>query len=229
MSLRDTLNADRVYLTPNSWYIHVPGHVRVSTEEFEQLWELKHRFQQQHIVLFGKRMPVPRIQGLFSARHISYKFSGMSVPSEPITSHAILEDLLKQVADTHNAVFANWYASGQDSVGAHSDNETDLVKGSCIISISLNAARTFRVKKKPTCDASSEVEKVDFQLEDGDVFVMGGAFQREFLHEVPKKARMVGDQRRINLTIRNFAPTDVADKKRKRSKPPTSQESNSLR
>ncbi|KAK3287141.1 hypothetical protein CYMTET_5323 [Cymbomonas tetramitiformis] len=216
MSLGDILNSDRVHLTPNSWYIHVPGHVRVSKEEFEQLWELKHRFQQQHIVLFGKRIPVPRIQGLFSARDVSYNFSGISVPSEPITSHAILEALLEQVTDTHNAVFANWYASGQDSVGAHSDDERDLVKGSCIISISLNATRTFRVKRKPKCDASSEVDKLDFQLGDGDVFIMGGAFQREFLHEVPKKARMVGDQRRINLTIRSFAPTGVADKKRKR-------------
>ncbi|KAK3255076.1 hypothetical protein CYMTET_35703 [Cymbomonas tetramitiformis] len=166
--------------------------------------------------MFGKRMPIPRRQGLFSARDISYNFSGISVPSQPITSHAYLESLLDQVSDTHNAVFANWYETGQESVGLHSDSEKDLVQGSCIISVSLNATRTFRVKKNPKRDVQCQVDKIDFQLSDGDVFVMGGAFQSEFLHEVPKKAGMVGDERRINFTIRSFAPQDNSGNKRKR-------------
>ncbi|KAK3261337.1 hypothetical protein CYMTET_29752 [Cymbomonas tetramitiformis] len=166
--------------------------------------------------MFGKTMPVPRRQGLFSAHDLSYKFSGLSVNSQPITSHPFLEKLLDQVSDTHNAVFANWYETGREYVSAHSDNKTDLAKGSCIISVSLNATRTFRVKKKPKCTVPCTADKVDFRLGDGDVFVMGGAFQSEFLHEVPKESKIVGDQRRINFTIRSFAPQNQAGTKRKR-------------
>eukprot|EP00854_Cymbomonas_tetramitiformis_P001052 gene1052-1596_t len=146
--------------------------------------------------MFGKSILVPRRQGLFSEHDTTYKFSGMSIHNEPITSHPFIENILDQVSSTHNAVFVNWYESGQDSVGLHSDDEKQLVPGSCIISVSFNATRTFRVKKKPTCDHL--VDKIDFRLSDG-------AFQKEFQHEVPKNAKMIGDARRINFTIRSFA------------------------
>eukprot|EP00854_Cymbomonas_tetramitiformis_P000109 gene109-159_t len=216
MSLREALKAEPVYLTSNSWYIHIPAIMKVEKDVFNQLWNLRDHFDQQHLVMFGKRVPIPRRQGLFSARDVSYNFSGISVPSRPLTSHPFLQTLLDQVSDTHNAVFANWYASGQDSVGAHSDNEKDLARGRCIISVSLNATRTFRVKKKPKCAVECKADKFDFQLGDGDVFVMGGAFQKEFLHEVPKKAGAVEDARRINFTIRSFLPQNKSGTKRKK-------------
>eukprot|EP00854_Cymbomonas_tetramitiformis_P009916 gene9916-11742_t len=133
MGLREALNADRVYLTPNSWYIYIPSLMKVSKDVFEDLWNLRDGFEQQHLTMFGKRVPIPRRQGLFSENDISYKFSGMSVPSQHITAHPFLQSMLDQVSDTHNAVFANWYETGQDSVGSHSDSESDLWSR-CIVS-----------------------------------------------------------------------------------------------
>eukprot|EP00854_Cymbomonas_tetramitiformis_P007594 gene7594-9042_t len=208
MSLREVLHAEPVYLTSNSWYIHIPAVMKVEKDVFEQLWNLRDNFDQQHLVMFGKRVPIPRRQGLFSTRDVSYKFSGISVPSRPLASHPFLQTLLDQVSDTHKAVFANWYETGQDYVGAHSDNEKDLARGSCIISVSLNATRTFRVKRKSKCAAECKADKIDFQL--------GGAFQREFLREVPKKTAAVEDARRINFTIRKYLPQDKSGMKRKK-------------
>eukprot|EP00854_Cymbomonas_tetramitiformis_P019933 gene19933-23849_t len=160
MSLRDALKAKRVYLTPDSWYIHIPKFVHASKEVFEELWSLRDRFEPQYIKMFGKSILVPRRQGLFSERNMSYKFSGMLMHNEPATSHRFIENILDQVSSTRNAVFVNWYETGQDAVGLHSDNEKDSVPGSCIINVSLNATRTFGVKKKPNCDTNPFIVKL---------------------------------------------------------------------
>eukprot|EP00854_Cymbomonas_tetramitiformis_P000849 gene849-1335_t len=165
MALYETLNAQRVQLTSDSWYIHVPHVMTVSRDVFEELWSLRDGFEQQHISMFGKRIPIPRRQGLFSMYDISYDFSGMSVPSQPITSHPYLRSVLEQVSSTHNAVFANWYESGKDSVGWHSDAEKELTPGSCIISISLGATRSFKIKKNRIASANRINSNLNCKME----------------------------------------------------------------
>lgn len=65
-----------------------------------------------------------------------------------------------------------------------------------IYSISLGESRIFRIRNiiKKT--------RRDFVVDDGTLFVMGGNFQKEFKHEVPKSKKY--KDRRINLTIRSF-------------------------
>ena len=89
-------------------------------------------------------------------------------------------------------------------LGPHSDDETQLKKDSCILSISLGETRKFRIsekgKKKKECGV------LDILLHHGDVIVMKGKMQSFYKHEIVKvngeKGKKMG--RRINLTFRKF-------------------------
>ena len=109
----------------------------------------------------------------------------------------------------HNAVHVNLYpievqgrrvASG---VGAHADNEPELVKGSSIWSISAyknkGDRRRFKILERDRKTAASE----PIDLEDGDVLAMQGRFQEQYLHAVVGTKR-AGAGVRINLTVRHL-------------------------
>ena len=108
-----------------------------------------------------------------------------------------------------NGVLINWYDGGQHYIGAHSDDESQLVPGAPIVSVSWGARRRFRmIPKKPkppkaaAAAAKQRREKLEVELGDGDLLIMGGSCQKTHKHEVPKTARMVG--KRINATFRCF-------------------------
>eukprot|EP00854_Cymbomonas_tetramitiformis_P000336 gene336-614_t len=168
--------------------------------------------------IFGKRIKVPRRQGLFSKDAVSYKFGSTTINSLDVSKHAFLKALLQDVSETHNAIFVNWYQNGKDYIDAHSNDEQGMTKDGSIVSLSLGAERTFRIAFKDKRAFSSGSSKMDFILGNGDLFVMGGNFKTEFLHEVPKKVLTIGDARRISLTIRSFLLDDYGghDRKRKR-------------
>jgi hypothetical protein len=100
-----------------------------------------------------------------------------------------------------NQILINWYKDGLDYISAHSDSEKQLVPQAPILSVSLGATRTFRIRAK---DMSY---KYDIVMPDRTYVIMGGRMQQECTHEVPKisgqKGKVVGP--RINITFRIFA------------------------
>lgn len=100
-----------------------------------------------------------------------------------------------------NQVLVNWYANGNHYIGAHSDNERELVEHSPVISISLGQERVFRVRNKIT----SEVIH-DIPMAHNSYLVMCGKMQSKYLHEVPKVDGLKGSRmnKRINITFRVF-------------------------
>ena len=97
----------------------------------------------------------------------------------------------------YNATFFNWYKNGSEYISAHRDDEHGLVPGSTIASLSFGDVRTFRIR-----DYLTKKIVLDVQLKHGTLFVMGGDFQKEFTHEVPKTKKSL--HKRINITYRNF-------------------------
>ncbi|SEK46219.1 Alkylated DNA repair dioxygenase AlkB [Aquimarina amphilecti] len=93
--------------------------------------------------------------------------------------------------ETFNSCLLNLYHTGEDSLGWHSDSE----KGA-VASLSLGAARKFVFKNKST------KEKVDFNLSNGDLLVMKGDTQENWLHTVPRTKKV--STPRINLTFRTI-------------------------
>jgi len=78
--------------------------------------------------------------------------------------------------------------------GRHVDDERELGPCALIGSVSFGEARSFQMKHK-FCD-----EKRKITLEHGSYLLMKGKTQQNWLHQIPKSKRPLGE--RINLTFR---------------------------
>lgn len=108
---------------------------------------------------------------------------------------ATLRDYLSGMCGTlFNSLLINYYRSGKDFVGWHSDAETTLCKYSEIASVSLGAERRFDLRRVGHSDIFSVT------LPHGSLLRMMGAFQEEFQHHLPPDPNC--DRERINLTFR---------------------------
>lgn len=76
-----------------------------------------------------------------------------------------------------NQVLLNCTLMGSHYIGAHSDDEKQLISGSPIISITRGATRKFRIRKKDVKDIYK-----DILIHDRMVLIMGVKFQEEFTH-----------------------------------------------
>lgn len=128
----------------------------------------------------------------------------------------------------------NYYASGEDSISFHSDDERFLGDQPNIASLSLGGEREFQMKHKPVSNETplglggvtdsagvtqkhgSNLQKqaqtqmqascqlIKMPLGSGDMVVMRGDTQGNWLHSIPKKRGRAGDavRGRMNITFR---------------------------
>jgi alkylated DNA repair dioxygenase AlkB len=106
----------------------------------------------------------------------------------------------------YNFCLVNYYASGNDSISYHSDDESFLGPEPAIASFSLGASRDFLMKHKPIAPKIGEeplkTTPVKLQLGSGDMVLMRGATQANWLHSIPKRKGADADKGRINITFR---------------------------
>ena len=93
----------------------------------------------------------------------------------------------------YNGILVNKYFNGQDYISAHSDDEENL-DDSGVVAISWGEKRRFRIRKK------GEKGYQDFPMVSGSMLQMGGDFQSEFTHEIPRETKVDGV--RISFTFR---------------------------
>ena len=98
-----------------------------------------------------------------------------------------------------NSVLLNRYRDGQDAMGWHSDNESELGRAPVIASISLGQARRFDLRHRQTR------EKLSIFLPHGSLLVMAGNTQAYWEHQIPRSKKITGE--RINLTFRRIEPS----------------------
>ncbi|KIW23031.1 uncharacterized protein PV07_11263 [Cladophialophora immunda] len=118
-------------------------------------------------------------------------------------------DLLRRVTEAntdtkYNFCLVNYYASGNDSISFHSDDERFLGPEPAIASFTLGAKRDFLMKHKPPRDGEPELETRDIKLPlaSGDMILMRGPTQPNWLHSIPKRKGAEADRGRINITLR---------------------------
>ncbi|KAL2685062.1 hypothetical protein Neosp_006157 [[Neocosmospora] mangrovei] len=105
----------------------------------------------------------------------------------------------------YNFCLVNYYASGADSISFHSDDEQFLGRDPAIASFSLGARRDFLMKHKPPRpDAPpQEAKPLKLPLGSGDMILMRGRTQSNWLHSIPKRTgKNEQDGGRINITFR---------------------------
>jgi alkylated DNA repair dioxygenase AlkB len=151
-------------------------------------------WRQDHIQLFGKSHPIPRLQAWYGDK--PYRYSNLMMDPKPwLPLLLTLKQRCEQVAHSEfNSVLVNLYRDGKDSNGWHSDNEPELGAQPSIASLSLGEVRTFHLKHKKT------KQKITLELTPGSLLIMSGDTQRYWQHCVPKTRRV--KQERINLTFR---------------------------
>ncbi len=157
-------------------------------------------WHQDLIKLYGKTMPIPRLQAWYGDRNCHYRYSGIDLEPQPWTS--TLQNIRSSVEalcqHELNSVLLNQYRHGQDSNGWHSDNEPELGENPVIASLSLGEIRRFRLRHR----YNKELEPISLDLPSGSLLIMAGETQKYWQHCITKTRRTVGA--RINLTFRKL-------------------------
>jgi len=144
--------------------------------------------------MYGKTLKTPRFQCWMGDENVKAEvYSDARVDWDPKLL-LLKEKLEKDLDFSFNYLLLNFYKTGDDYIGYHSDNEV-LTPTDLIGSLSLNGPRRFTVQSKPLKD-----EKYEVILNSGDLMVMDGEMQRFYKHSIPKTRLRVNP--RINLTFR---------------------------
>lgn len=152
----------------------------------------------------GREIKIPRLLAWFG--DVPYAYSGLAHPARPMPAELtalkqkIEETLAQQGLNVvFNSVLLNYYRDGQDSIGMHADDETQLGPEPVIASLSLGATRTFKMAYVGHTAGMAKRAKREYALTSGALLVMKGLTQQEWRHGIPKEP---GAGPRINLTFR---------------------------
>ncbi|KAK4754358.1 hypothetical protein SAY87_002462 [Trapa incisa] len=174
-----------------------------------------------NIRVFGRSCVQPRDTCYVASKGLpDLVYSGYQPHAYSWEEFPPLEELLELVhkglpGSRFNSLLLNRYKGGNDYVGWHSDDEKLYGSTPKIASVSFGCEREFFLKKKPSKKSqdrsgvepaskrarkNSDPDQRSFVLKHGSMLVMRGYTQRDWVHSVPKRAKV--DAVRINLTFR---------------------------
>lgn len=165
---------------------------------FDELME-RIAWETHRIRIYGRWVDSPRLSCWIGDADAVYTYSGTRfVPHDwPAALRPVRERLHRELGTDFNGVLANLYRSGADSMGWHSDSETELGPQPFIASLSLGATRRFALKER-----RDPARKLKLDLGAGSLLTMAGDTQTNYRHALPRTAKPVGA--RINLTFRRI-------------------------
>jgi alkylated DNA repair dioxygenase AlkB len=191
------------------------GALDVPDAEFELFWNLMDQVPETPNPMNKKYNVISR-QATFGT---NYRFGGQN-------SHQLMGDdeeewptlvrkmlaivkasLALKFAENELAAHVNWYPGGKAGLAPHDDKEGNFVVDAPIFSFTLNRdapPRGFQIYLKgPDGKQIDKKPTKDIKLGDGDLLVMAGKMQTDFLHGVKKtESRAFQNSRRINVTVR---------------------------
>ena len=108
------------------------------------------RWKQPRITLFGKQVCSPRLAAWYGDRDAVYRYSGLV--NQPLPWFPELLEIRhcveQYMGQRFDAVLLNFYRTGQDSMGWHSDDEKELGENPVIASVSLGATRLIMLRNR---------------------------------------------------------------------------------
>jgi alkylated DNA repair dioxygenase AlkB len=182
----------RTELPDASWVEYVPGFVRDAADVAAELLRAV-PWQQTEVLRYDKYVPEQRLG------------AGMRADSHPVTRQTGLH-LDSRYRVRFDGVAALLYRDGSDFQGLHSDREMKWLDDTLIAIVVLGARRPFvfrpRGDRVPVerVPAGQHPDDIVLTPGEGDLLVMGGAIQREWLHGVPGAPGVT--EPRISLTWR---------------------------
>lgn len=150
----------------------------------------------QEVGSFGRLFP--RLTAYYADPGVSYTYSGVTHPAStwPDCLVEIRQRIEEAAGAPLNSLLLNYYRTGDDSMGFHSDDEPELGENPIVPSLSLGATRRFVLRHMHTR------ERFTYDLTHGSLLVMAGTTQHHWQHTIPKTKKPVGEH--INLTFRNI-------------------------
>lgn len=200
----DLFNTDGLTnLLPYDGEVIYYGHV-LSESEAKRYYDIllnEIPWQHDEAIIYGKRIITKRKVAWYGDDTYDYTYSRTTKTALPWTD-ALLE--LKKITEktcgtTFNSCLLNLYHDGDEGMAWHSDDEKSLGKNTVIGSLSIGAVRKFSFKHK------ASGEKIDTILDNGSLLVMKGTTQTNWMHRLPKSAKI--KHPRINLTFRTIVTT----------------------
>lgn len=207
VAITDIPNGKYYTLPRNSWILYYPlgfPETQIDAVEYQRFWNT-HPVEHGTVKIFGRTQTVPRWQTAYGR---DYAFSGQNHVARPIEDPLLVRllgwtnSLAKNTWNIdlpYNGMVVNWYQTGDHYIGAHSDDEKQLVPNSPIFSFSYGTLRQFKITARkgsvPSFDSFS------IPLGHNSVVIMGGEMQKHYKHEVPKSKTQ---ESRINITLRMF-------------------------
>ena len=182
----------RVELDPASWVDVHENFVVDAATEFRALLDTT-PWQQTEVLRYDRYVTERRLS------------AGLRADSQPLLRQTSLH-ITARYRVPFRGVAAILYRDGRDFQGLHSDRELRWLDDTIVAIVVLGERRPFVVRHR--APLSEVVEKVPagadpadvvFHPGEGDMLVMGGAFQRDWLHGVPAADT---DEPRISLTWR---------------------------
>jgi alkylated DNA repair dioxygenase AlkB len=183
---------ERVTLAPSSWVEIVPGFVLCAPAAFTELHDTL-SWQQTEVLRYDRYVPEQRL-GV-----------GVRADANPMLRQTGLH-LRSRFRVPFTGVAAILYRNGEDFQGLHSDRELRWLDDTVIAIVVLGARRPFVLRQRAAggvpidrVPAGSGPNDLVLTPGQGDMLIMGGACQRDWLHRVPKAST---DEPRISLTWR---------------------------
>lgn len=183
---------------PDSDICYFPNFLKpTQASQYFECLKVETPWKQDDIRVFGKVYPQPRLTALYGDNEKPYSYSNLTLYPNQFTP--LLDQLktnIEKLAGIHfTSCLLNLYRDGQDSNGWHADDEKELGTNPVIASLSLGEHRSFHLKHKKNKELKHKMV-----LEHGSLLLMAGPTQHNWLHQVPKTKRQIGE--RINLTFR---------------------------
>jgi len=199
-SLFAVADAGEIIVLPDADLLYIP--------EFYRAREASHLFdvlaattswRQESIKIAGMQRLQPRLSAWYGDSDAEYSYSGLHL--HPLAWNSPLLEIKQKIenqsASCFNSVLLNYYRDQQDSMGWHSDNETELGPTPIIASLTLGASRDFAFKHKTRPELRYKIK-----LAHGSLLIMRGTTQRHWLHAIAKEKSPIAA--RINLTFRRI-------------------------
>lgn len=183
---------ERIELPPTSWVEYIPRFVRDAEGVFVALHQTV-RWQQTEVLRYDRYVPERRLG------------AGIRAVDHPLLRQTDLH-LRSRFRVPFTGVAAILYRDGDDFQGLHSDREMRWLDDTLIAIVVLGQRRPFVLRRRaaggvPVDRVAAGTDPSDVVLTpgEGDMLVMGGACQREWLHGVPAAPT---PRARISLTWR---------------------------
>lgn len=174
--------ARRTALDASSWVELVPGWMSGSSSLFDKLATAV-PWSQHYRTLFEQRFLEPRLTAEYrTLRGVPHDM--LVAASAALSNHYGVE---------YDSLWLNLYRDGRDSTGWHRDRFS-CRRAECIVPVlTLGATRRFQLK--PRAGGAS----LSFSPNSGDLIVMGGRCQMDWVHAVPKLPEVLDARISVNF------------------------------